>query len=101
MAEYKGIKGFQIQTRTEDPSEGITGDFYYNSSSGQFKNIVAGTGSWSSGGDLNTARKDAAGFGAGATNGIVAGGYGGGGASAGNYVESYNGTSWTETTEVN
>ena len=52
MSEYKGIKGFQVQTRTEDPSEGITGDFYYNSSTGQFKNIVVGTGSWSSGGNF-------------------------------------------------
>ena len=40
MAEYKGIKGFQVQTRTEDPSEGIAGDFYYNSTSGEFKTII-------------------------------------------------------------
>ena len=41
MSEYKGIKGFQVQTRTEDPSptEAQTGDFYYNSSTGQFKTI--------------------------------------------------------------
>ena len=35
MSEYKGIKGFQVQTRTEDPSPSdvqIVGDFYYNSS---------------------------------------------------------------------
>ena len=31
MSEYKGIKGFQVQTRTEDPTDGIAGDFYYNS----------------------------------------------------------------------
>ena len=36
MAEYKEIKGFRVQTRTEDPTEGIVGDFYYNSSTGQF-----------------------------------------------------------------
>ena len=41
MSEYKGIKGFQVQTRTEDPSptEAQVGDFYYNSSTGQFKTI--------------------------------------------------------------
>ena len=39
MAGYKEIKGFQVQTRTEDPSptEVQTGDFYYNSTTGQFK----------------------------------------------------------------
>ncbi len=41
MSEYKGIKGFQVQTRTEDPSptEAQVGDFYYNSTTGQFKNV--------------------------------------------------------------
>ena len=39
MAEYKSIKGFTVKNRTSDPLEGgITG------------------GSWSSGGDVNTAR---------------------------------------------
>ena len=61
MAEYKGIKGFQVQTRTDDPSptEAQTGDFYYNSSTGQFKTIGTGgapIGSWSSGGAMNTTR---------------------------------------------
>ena len=38
MAGYKEIKGFQVQTRSEDPSptEVQTGDFYYNSTTGQF-----------------------------------------------------------------
>ncbi len=57
MSEYKGIKGFQVQTRTEDPSptEAQVGDFYYNSTTGQFKTVNDGgppIGSWSSGGNL-------------------------------------------------
>jgi len=57
MSEYKGIKGFQVQTRTEDPSptEAQIGDFYYNSATGQFKTINVGgasTGSFSSGTNL-------------------------------------------------
>ena len=53
MAEYKGIKGFQVQTRTEDPSptEAQAGDFYYNSTTGQFKAIGTGgapLGTWAS-----------------------------------------------------
>ena len=81
MATYKEIKGVTVQTRDEDPT--------------------VNAGSWSSGGSLNTARKDLGSFGDGANNGIAVGGYGGGSANAGNYVESYNGTSWAETTEVN
>ena len=51
MSEYKGIKGFQVQTRSEDPSptEVQVGDFYYNSSTGQFKTINDGgapIGTW-------------------------------------------------------
>ena len=81
MTTLKNLKGTAIQFLDEDP--------------------VEYAGSWASGGSLNTSRKDGGGFGAGATNGIVAGGYGGAPAAAGNYVESYNGTSWTETTELN
>ena len=61
MSEYKGIKGCQVQTRTEDPSptEAQTGDFYYNSTTGQFKTINtsgARIGTGASGGSLGTAR---------------------------------------------
>jgi len=57
MSEYKGIKGFQVQTRTEDPgpTEVQVGDFYYNSTTGKFKTINDGgipIGTWSSGGTL-------------------------------------------------
>ena len=56
MSEYKGIKGFQVQTRTEDPTNGIAGDFYYNSTTGQFKTVNTGgapIGTWASGANLN------------------------------------------------
>ena len=58
MSEYKGIKGFQVQTRTSDPgpTEAQTGDFYYNSTTGQFKTVGLGVGSWATGGDLTNAR---------------------------------------------
>ena len=45
MSEYKGIKGFQVQTRSEDPTP------YAQALA---DNPYAGT--WSSGGNLNTAR---------------------------------------------
>ena len=45
MSEYKGIKGFQVQTRTEDPTpyaQALADNPY--------------AGAWGSGGSLNTAR---------------------------------------------
>jgi hypothetical protein len=93
-------KGFDVQNFSADQTS--VGQIYYNSASGTFKGVVTGgapIGSWSSGGNLNTGRKDAAGFGEGYTASIAAGGYSGGGAT-GAQVESYNGTSWTETTEM-
>ncbi len=46
MSEYKGIKGFQVQTRTEDPvpyAQALADNPY--------------AGAWASGGNLNTARR--------------------------------------------
>ena len=102
MSEYKGIKGFQVQTRTEDPSptEAQTGDFYYNSSTGQFKAIGIGgapLGSWSSAPNINTARVQINSFGT-QTAQILAGGYT---TALSNVVENYDGTSWTEIAEIN
>ena len=51
MSEYKGIKGFQVQTRTEDPTP--------------YAQALADNpygGVWSSGGNLNTARRSYAGW---------------------------------------
>ncbi len=102
MAEYKGIKGFQVQTRSEDPgpTEVQPGDFYYNSSTGQFKTITAGgapIGTWSSGGNLNTARSYLAGFGS-QTSAIAATGLV---TTISTATEQYNGSSWSEIAEVN
>jgi len=107
MSEYKGIKGFQVQTRTEDPTPTTKqiGDFYYNSTTGQFKIIQDGgapIGSWASGGNLNQVRGSNKGFGT-QTAAIDAGGVyspiSPPGAQS-NYVESYNGTSWSEVAEI-
>ena len=102
MAEYKGIKGFQVQTRTEDPgpTEVQPGDFYYNSTTGQFKTVNSGgapIGTWSSGGNLNTARSYLAGFGS-QTSAIAATGLV---TTISTATEQYNGSSWSEIAEVN
>jgi hypothetical protein len=89
MSEYKGIKGFQVQTRTEDPTP--------------YAQALADNpygGSWGSGGNLNQARSrpGAAGI------QTAALGFGGDGSpvpAAGTDTESYNGTSWTEVNTLN
>jgi len=105
MSEYKGIKGFQVQTRTEDPTptEAQTGDFYYNSTTGQFKTINTGgapIGSWSSGNALNTARYGSMSGGS-ITAAIAAAGYTPPNNQYNTLSESYNGTSWSEVAEIN
>jgi hypothetical protein len=82
MSEYKGIRGFKVQTLSTDPAASIEA-----------------TGSWSSGGNLNSAR--AYSWGAGTlTAGIVHGGYLGAPGSTG-ATELYDGSSWTEVNDLN
>jgi len=86
MSEYKGIKGFQVQTRTTDPTpyaEALRNNPY--------------VGSWSSGGSLNTARNTLMAAGTRDANLAFAGEASGNS----NLVELYNGTSWSEQAEVN
>jgi len=80
MATYKEIKGVTLQTLDEDP--------------------VVNAGSWSSGGTMNSARTALQSGGTGNANAIVAGGYNAG-SDFKTRSESYNGTSWTETSENN
>ena len=84
-----------------DPAAGyadaITGDFYYNSSTGQFKNINTGgapIGTWASGGNLNSPRRYICGrntnVGGGSNSSALA--FGGYETSARAFTESYDGT---------
>ena len=104
MSEYKGIKGFQVQTRTEDPSptEVQVGDFYYNSSTGEFKVVNDGgvsIGTWASISNVNTPRSSIQNTGAGTrTEGII---FGGLEPSLSTKTEHWNGSSWTEVNDLN
>ena len=80
MANYSDIKGYTVQTVSSDPAAS-----------------VAATGSWASGGTMNTARSDLAGLGI-ETSAMAVAGYSGSTSSA---VENYDGTSWTEIAELN
>jgi hypothetical protein len=79
MAEYKGIKGFKVQTVSTDPAA----------------SPIAG-GTWASGGNMNTGRTAGAGSGT-QTASIFAGGT----PPTTAKTELYNGSAWTETTDMN
>jgi hypothetical protein len=98
MADYKNIKGFNIQYLDSDPPNPIEGQMWFNSTSQTLKGAEVGgvpAGTWSSGGSLNTARYRMMGGAGIQTAGLVVGGYSTALSSA---VESYNGTSWTTST---
>ena len=57
MAEYKGIKGFNIQTVSSDPPAPFAGEVWYNSTSATVKYFAVLPAAWSTGGNLGTARR--------------------------------------------
>jgi len=89
MANLKTFSGFPIQNLSSDPvpfAQAKINDPY--------------AGTWSSGADLNTARKASMGFGV-LTANIMAGGNNPGGGTTWAVVEQYNGTAWTEIADLN
>ena len=95
MTEYKSIKGFTVQSIAGDTSPVNEGQVYYNTTSNTLKltKLVYGTGAWSSGGNLNVAKRSG-GLGA-DTNASAT--YAGGQNPSGTLAttELYNGTAWT------
>ena len=95
-------------TPAADYADAITGDFYYNSSTGQFKAVNIGgapIGSWSSGANMPLARDSHAGFGVRTANGVVSGRTTPGPNPAlttgvNTFIE-YDGSSWTEKANIN
>ena len=95
MAEYKEIKGFNVQTISSDPSTINEGDIWYNSTSGKLKaGIVAGT--WATAPNYPVALS-AQGQGAGTATAAL----GFGGSSASTVSAEYDGSSWTANPGLN
>ena len=98
MANYKNIKGFNIQYLDSDPPNPIEGQMWFNSTSQTLKGAEAGgapAGTWASGGNLNTARGNAHASGT-QTAGLFSGGdplYA--------ITELYDGSAWTEVNDMN
>ena len=86
MADYKEIRGFNVQSKSTDPTP---------YAQALVDNPYAGT--WASGGALNTAKSRMGAFGI-QTAGVVAGGEP---TPANDQTEEYDGSSWTEVNELN
>ena len=98
MTTYKVLKGTNIQAVSSDPSNPIEGQVWYNTTSNVTKGQSASTvGSWSSGGNVNTARVN---VGASGTKSAALL-FGGNTPPNTAKTESYDGTSWTEVNDLN
>ena len=98
MATYKQIQGTAVQNYTNDPENSIKGQVWYNETDGNWKvSSVTTAGSWSTGGNLNTARYIAHNGAGTQTAGLVFGGF----YPIKSNTESYNGSSWTEVNDLN
>jgi hypothetical protein len=89
MAEYKGIKGFKVQSHASDPTAN-EGQIWYNTASYALKYDAVGAGSWSSAPAVNTARRSMMGTGT-TTAAVIAGGLG----PYSTATETYNGSAWS------
>jgi len=98
MANYKNIKGFNIQYLDSDPPNPIEGQMWFNSTTQTLKGVEAGgvtAGTWASVSNTNTARENRAAAGT-YTAGLV---FGGTPPIIGD-TEEYNGTSWSEQNDL-
>ena len=90
--------GDLIQTVASDPPAPDFGDLWYNSTEQKIKLKVLGTGSWATGGNLNTARNRFGGASQGTQNaGLVFGS----GSSPFGQTEEYDGSTWSEQNDLN
>jgi hypothetical protein len=95
MADYKGIKGFKVQSLASDPS-GPEGQVWYNTATNVLK-YQALVGAWASSPAINNGRSYNVGSGNTATAGLIFGGSQGG---AKKYTEAWNGTAWSEVADL-
>ena len=101
MADYKDIHGGTIQNFAGDPPASIAGQVWFDSTNADFQYLsVNPAGAWASGGNVNTARYVSGGTGTQTAALMIAGAT----APPNNkiaFVESYNGSSWTEIADLN
>ena len=101
MAEYKGIRGFTIESLASDPTNLTAGQIWYNTTTTVIKGRVAGAGAWSSGGNCNNKNQGTGNLGT-QTAAMYAGGKTGSPTvtTSVDTSETYNGSTWTETNDL-
>ena len=98
MTTYKAIHGKTIKHLASDPdSATYEGEIWFNTTSSDYKTIVKVAGSWSTGGNMNLARIAGGAAGTQTAGIFIAGDTPG----SDDEVELYDGSSWTETTDIN
>ena len=100
MADYKSIHGTTIKSYTTDPDNPIDGQVWFDKTNKvlQFEiPNVTSAGAWRTGGSLNTSRTQVQGAGA---NQNAALAFGGDTPPATAVTEKYNGSSWTEVSDL-
>ncbi len=100
MAEYKEIHGTNIEVVSSDPSNPINGQVWYNTTSQTLKGLTSNpVGSWATGNAMNNNRRGIASAVSGTQTAAL--GFGGGNPNNIADTESYDGTSWTEVSNLN
>ena len=96
MADYININGNNIPIRASDPSNPIIGEIWYNSTTNALKGQVFQAAAWSAGGSINNVMSAGSMTTQGTQNAFLIWNGAAPGVDANpGYVESYNGTSWT------
>ena len=100
MADYKTIHGKKGKYFSSDPPGSVAeGQVWYNSAAKEYKASI-NVSAWASGGNLNTGRRNIAGFGT-QTAAVAAGGLiPPANPQTQDLVEEWDGSSWTEVTDV-
>jgi len=93
MTTYYGLYGQKVQYLASDPTDVQIGQVWYNSTSATLKVRSATTsGTWASGGNVNTSTGNGGGSGSNSSDFLIFGGYT---TTYTGTTQSYNGTSWT------
>ncbi len=96
MTTYTQQPGTHIPVRAADPTNPIVGEVWYNTTTNQLKGVInVASATWATGGSMNTARRQVAGFGEGVSTAVVTCGQN---PPALNLTEEYSGTAWTAVT---
>ena len=100
MATYKEISGTKVQNFSSDPSTALEGQVWYNSTDTAYRSTISQTAAWSTGGNLNQGRRNGGGAGASQDSVLVFGGRGEPPNPKTANTEEYNGTAWTEVSNL-